>query len=288
MPRWVPADPIISPHSPGRSRPRRAEDAGMSEVPQRWPGLLATALRARLRLALGRRPRFCGVYPDRAAALAAVPPRAAAGYDVDGIAQVSRTAMTRLSDWDRPVADHLQRMLAAQGGLSVLDAGGHLATKYIAFATELDVARTAWWIHDLPAILTAARAAQEAGEIPAEVRFADTPAEAGAVDVLLCSGLLQYLDRPLADLVAQMAAPPPAIVLNKVATLEGDERVTLETIGPSRVPYRMRDRARFEAEIAAMGYAIADRWRLPGLQNRIDTHPWLPPCDSHGYVLERR
>ena len=144
-----------------------------------------------------------------------------------------------------------------------------------------------WTVSDVPAVLAAARAAQAAGRLPAALRFADGPGAAGAADVLLASGLLQYLDLPLAEYVARMAAPPRHILLNKVATREGPEVVTLERIGPARVPYRIRSRAAFEAEIAAMGYTVRDSWEIRALGHVIPTHPWLGQSRSRGYLLER-
>ena len=63
--------------------------------------------------------------------------------------------------------------------------------------------------------------------------------------------------------------------------------MTLERIGPARVPYRIRNRARLEAEFVAMGYAIRDSWGIDGLGHVIPTHPWLGRSESRGYLLER-
>jgi putative methyltransferase (TIGR04325 family) len=246
------------------------------------------AAAAQLRLRLGRTVRFAGAYPSREAALASQPAPAAATYDRDDIAEVSLTAMCRLAPWDYPVLYWLERLRAPHDApLRLLDAGGHVGTKYIAFRDHLPLDRFDWAVWDLPALVRAGRAAQEAGRVPAALSFVDSPAQAGPRDLLLCSGLLQYFDRPLSALVAELAAPPPAILLNKVATRPGAEVVTLEQIGPARVPYRIRNRAAFEAELAAMGYAIADSWGIPELGHKIATHPWLGRSESRGYLLRR-
>lgn len=247
----------------------------------------ATAATARLRLATGRPVRFAGAFSSRETALASLPVAARAAYDQDDVADVSYEAMTRVLPWDYPVLFWLQLCLAQQDRLKLLDAGGHLGTKFTGFGDHLDTGRIDWTVWDLPAIIRAARTWQAEDRLPAELAFVDAPAEAGPVDLLLASGLMQYLDRPLADLIAEMAAPPRWILLNKVAVRTGETLVTLERIGPAQVPYQIRSEAGWTAELAALGYEIRDSWDIPGLSHRINTHPWLEPSRSRGFFLER-
>lgn len=251
--------------------------------PAPTPGHL---LRRVLRRIRGRAPRFMGAYPDYASALAAVPETAQAGYDHAEITEVSFEAMCRVTLWDYPVMLWLRD--AWKPGLAVIDAGGHMGTKYIAFAPHLPVTEADWCVLDLPAIIAAAQAKQASGAVPRALRFVSDPALAGTADVFLASGLLQYLDLPLATLLAQLSAPPRRLILNKVATRDGPTVVTLEKIGSARVPYQIRDRQAFEAELAALpGYRLRDQWEIAGLSHVIGTHPRLGPSVSRGYVLDR-
>lgn len=246
-----------------------------------WP---ASAALARLRQHSRRPTRFAGAWPTRAAALASLPDTAKAGYDDPSVAEVSFEFMAQVASTDYPVLFWMHRIL--KPGDRVLDAGGHLGTKYLAWRDHLDLAQIAWTVQDLPGIVQAARAAQAEGRVPSAVTFVET-AQGVAADVLLASGLLQYLDRPLGDVVAEMAAPPRQIVLNKVATRKGPGVVTLERIGPARVPYQIRNRTQFEDSLNGFGYRVADSWDLPELSHVIPTHPWLGPSLSRGYLLER-
>jgi len=217
--------------------------------------------------------------------MARLPPAQRTGYDTPDVADVSFDQMARIVPADYPVLFWLARMLVQE--CRVLDCGGHFGTKYIAFAPVLPVVEAVdWVVQDLPSIVSAARAAQGQGRIPARLRFVESAAGM-APDLLLASGLLQYFDRSLSDLVADLVAPPRHILLNKVATRAGDEIVTLERIGPARVPYRVRNQQQFEREVERLGYAIRDAWSLPGLSHVIPTHPWLGPSVSRGYFLER-
>jgi putative methyltransferase (TIGR04325 family) len=82
-----------------------------------------------------------------------------------------------------------------------------------------------------------------------------------------------------------LPARPRAILLNKVALRDGPEVVTLERIGPARVPYRMRDAAAFRREIDGLGYRQVAAWDIPELAHVIPTHPGLGPSRSCGFAL---
>ncbi|WP_068308709.1 methyltransferase, TIGR04325 family [Aliiruegeria sabulilitoris] len=239
-----------------------------------------------LRRLAGRPPRFSGAWPTRDAALASLPPQAVKGYDNDGVAEISFEYMTQVFAWDYPVLFWLKELLP-EGGC-VLDAGGHMGTKYIAFSTLLPLDRYEWNIVDLPAIIRAARAEQATGRIPEAIRFVEDAVEAPVADLLIASGLLQYLDVTFADFLDRLQEPPRYIVLNKVAMRNGPQVVTLERIGAASVPYCIRCEREFLAEIAACGYEVRDRWEIAELSNAISTHPWLESSASHGFLLTKK
>jgi len=247
--------------------------------------LRSRGYRARMQVGTARPPRFAGAFADRTAALASLPPQSRAGYDDDAVTDVSFATMCKIAPWDYPILFWLQRLIT--DGYRIVDAGGHLGTKYIAFDPLLDLGRTDWTVFDLPAVISAARKKQARHDLPAQIRFQDDLAATGAADMLLASGLLQYLDMPFADLIKALPAPPKHILLNKVAMHERAALVTLEQIGPNRVPYQIRDRRAFEAELTRAGYAVHDTWLIPDLSHTIATHPWLGPSQSRGYLLVR-
>jgi putative methyltransferase (TIGR04325 family) len=231
-----------------------------------------------------RPPAMTGAFPDRDAALQSLPAKRFNSYDDPDVAAVNFRQMCEIRVWDYPVMFWLDRL--HRPGLRVLDAGGHFGTKYVAFSDRLRLSELVWTVYDLPATIRSARAVQSAGQVPAQIGFVDDLKTTDQVDVLLASGLLQYLDLPFADFVAALPNCPPHIILNKVATRSGPTVVTLEKIGPARVPYQIRCRSEFEAQVAQAGYAIRDCWEIPSLSHVIDTHPALGPSTSLGYLLE--
>jgi len=249
--------------------------------------VLAPALTglARLKRYSPRQPAMLGAYPDCATARAAVPRRALGTYDHPDVAAVNFRAMCAVRVWDYPVMFWLDRL--HQPGLRVLDAGGHFGTKFIAFQPLLRLHEVSWTVYDLPETIRSARMAQHRHEVPAQVDFIDDLASAAPCDVLLASGLLQYLDLPFPDFLARLPNRPPHILLNKVATRDGPTVTTLERIGPARVPYQIRNRAGFEGQLTQAGYRIRDNWDIPSLGHVIDTHPELGRSVSRGYLLQR-
>ncbi|MBY6089580.1 methyltransferase, TIGR04325 family [Maritimibacter alkaliphilus] len=244
-----------------------------------------TAALARASVHGPRPPRFAGAFPSIEAALASLPKASLAGYDHDEVAEVSFEAMTRVELWDYPVFHWIGKLLP-EGG-AVVDFGGHMGTKHIAFGPYLDMARYDWTVCDLPAIIRAARAAQTAGRLPGPIRFEEDLAACPAPDLFLASGVMQYFPGGLGAVLAPLAAPPDRVILNKVALRDGPQVVTLEKIGASRVPYQIRSEAAFVAEIETLGYRIADRWEIEPLAHRIPTHPRLGASRSTGFVLTR-
>lgn len=249
-------------------------------------GLPVTAARARLAVGSRRPPRFAGAFDSRAAALASLPAQARSGYDNDQIVEVSFADMRHVCLEDYPVVTWLGKLLPETGG--VIDAGGHLGTKYLAFQDVLNLNDVDWTVYDLPAIVRSGRKLQQAGTLPRALRFADALGDLPGCDLVLASGVLQYLDMSVSDLIGALRHPPRYLVLNKVALRDGPALVTLEQIGSARVPYQIRNRAQFLAELASLGYAVRDSWDIPHLSHVIRTHPWHGASSSWGGVLERR
>lgn len=78
------------------------------------------------------------------------------------------------------------------------------------------------------------------------------------------------------------------VVLNKVATRDGPSVTTLQHVGPARLPYQIRCRAEFEAELDQLGYEITEQWKIPSFAHVIATHPELGRSVSRGYALRRK
>ncbi len=231
-------------------------------------------------------PRFHGVFGSRDEALCAIRPPKSAGYDHAEVAEVNFAAMCQVALWDYPVILWLTRTLPHSRG--VLDAGGHMGTKYRAFRPFLgDLSAVTWTVWDVPAMVEAG-ARRAATDGLGELRFTSTLDSIGAEhDLWLASGLLQYLDRPFADLLAAVPVLPRTIILNKVAVTDDRSFFTLENLGFSAVPYHVRNEAEFLAPLLELGYRQRDRWENASLSHRIPHYPRVGPTRNIGLVLTR-
>ncbi len=243
------------------------------------------ALQGRLRYLSPLPRRFSGAYSSFDEAITAAR-RAGrlAGYNHQEIAPVSFEAMCKVAPWDYPVLFWLAQLRSEAGGL--LDAGGHMGTKFRAFRKLIDLPEDQpWVIYELPEIAEAGRRRAIQDGIT-QLQFIDDLKQAPVLPLFLGSGLLQYLDRPLSAVLSELPALPRHLLLNKVAfRREGHPIVTLERIGRAYVPYQMRDEKAFVRDLEALGYAQVDRWSIPELAHVIDTHPELGPSESAGFYF---
>lgn len=245
----------------------------------------ARALGGRLRYLSPLPRRFTGAFPSFDAAIAAAQNTGRlAGYNHQEVAPVSFDEMCKVAPWDYPVLFWLAQLRDETEGL--LDAGGHMGTKFRAFRGLLDLPDSyPWVIYELPEIAEAGRrrAAQEG---ITQLRFIDDLSEAPVLPVFLGSGLMQYLDRPLSTLLSELPRLPPHLLLNKVSfRRDGKPVVTLERIGRAYVPYQMRDEETFVQDLQRLGYVQVDRWSIPTLGHVIDTHPELGASESAGFYF---
>jgi putative methyltransferase (TIGR04325 family) len=259
------------------------------------PRMGTAALRRRLgravRMAIGRyralKPdsiRFRGAYRSHEEALRHVRPGRLKGYDNDGVSEISKALMQEVPLWDYPVLYWLKRLSPEID--RVIDAGGHIGVKYRAFAPYLELDRIDWIVYDLPAQVRAGRA--EARPEDKTLSFVERLEDAPPADLLLGSGLLPYLDQPLADLIGRLRQRPRHILLNKVATRDGPTVVTLENFRLAEVPYHIRNEREVPDALEALGYDIVDSWTIDSIAHRIDTHPELGASVSRGYAARLR
>ncbi|WP_245319341.1 methyltransferase, TIGR04325 family [Consotaella salsifontis] len=233
-----------------------------------------------------RRRSFSGAYASFDVALAAVPRGYLSGYAHEEIADICFEEMCSVMVWDYPVLFWLSRLHPWVS--SVLDAGGHMGTKFRAFDPLLSLkGNWRWIVYDTPPVVAAGRKRAEADGLDASLSFVDNLADAEPTDLLLASGLFQYFNGTLSDFLSRLPALPPYVILNKVALRDGETVVTLERIGKAYVPYQIRNRASFLQDIASAGYVIADRWVIPSLSHSIRSHPELGKSTSCGFYLRR-
>jgi putative methyltransferase (TIGR04325 family) len=182
-----------------------------------------------------------GDYPDWNSARAA-----ATGYDHKEILEKIQAAAIAVRDgkalWDRdsvlfyheeynlPLVASLMSVAAWNGGrLCVLDFGGGLGCTYVQHRVLLDALPFfSWNIVEQPHFVRCGRDGF-AGDRPTFWNSMEECAAAvGRPDVILFSGVLQYLDEPYAALNTAAALASKAIIVDRTCFSENGERFTVE------------------------------------------------------------
>ena len=213
--------------------------------------------------------RFRGVYPDFATAIASAPTDRPTGYDHEAAGQMYS---------DRPIFPEDYAVLfwlipLLQGGLRVLDVGGHAGGMLDAFrilpSWPEDVS---WTICDVEAAVQHGRDLNAARPAP-KPNFINQLEDADAADILLASGSLQYFDSTMPQLLDELRALPSHIIINQLPLHETEEFVTLQNIGTAYCAYWIRNRGRFLQGLMQQGYELIDIWENPGKNCIIPTYP---------------
>lgn len=185
-----------------------------------------------------------------------------------------------------PVLAGLLHAAAADGRLSVLDFGGGLGASYFSLRGFLGPRALRWSVVEQPHFV------QQGFQLfhDETLRFYASPDEAVADDppnVLLLSGVLQYLPAPIAQLERLLALGIPRIIVDRTLLLEGEEDVIAvqrlpASLGGIRLPCWFFACDRFAARFA--GYQL-----LAAFDSTFDAGLSLGrrPASARGFIFEK-
>ncbi|MCC6245611.1 MAG: methyltransferase, TIGR04325 family [Gemmatimonadaceae bacterium] len=224
-----------------------------------------------------------GVFNTFADAARSAPPTAAVGYDSPDAGAMYRDRLDRLFPSDYPAVYWLRRW-----GTSlqhVVDLGGHVGVSYYAFRVYLEPSTLpAWTVCDVPAVVTAGRALAVQRDA-ADLSFVERLDECAAASVLFAAGSLQYLEQPLPELLHQLPALPPFVLVNKLPTHATRTFVTLQHIGVGYCPYRITAADALIEQLAPLGYRLLDRWSNPDLTCVVPFEDDTAPISYSGFAF---
>jgi putative methyltransferase (TIGR04325 family) len=203
-----------------------------------------------------------GVYPNYAAALAAVPKKRKVGYDNKESSNMYPYLLdfTKISDF--AALFYLSQL--AKPGYRIFDFGGNTGVLYYNYQRRWTMPdNLQWTVCDVPAVIEAGR--EFARRRPSQgLRFTPNFEDAAGADLLFTSGTVQYLPETLAELLSKLGdAKPRHILANRTALWDGPTFVTLQSLGPVVCPYRVQNRKEFVAGLEALGYRVKDAWECP-------------------------
>jgi putative methyltransferase (TIGR04325 family) len=246
--------------------------------------ILERAYRRYFLRASGTKRLFCGIFPDFDAALRAIPKSRLCGYDNEASADRMMGEWLGVYPNDYPVLFWLERLLPVTQ--NVFDWGGNVGIKYFAFRRYLDYpVRLVWCVSDLPAIVERGRLVAGREKAPA-LQFTSTLEALAQADVLLASGVVQFVDDPFQRL-RSVPHLPDHLIFNKVPVYDMPSQVTLHNMGTALCPYHLFNRAAFVQSIEALGYRLSDHWTSPDVACAIPFAPRHSIAAYSGFYFTR-
>lgn len=163
-------------------------------------------------------------------------------------------------DW--PVLFFLQQAINERKLHVVTDFGGHIGVKYHAFRNMLKFPEGLMWqVVDMPALV--AEGKRRLTPDLRALKFFDSLNEAAPCDVLICSGVLQYIDTDIDAFFDALPSRPEMIILNKVGVSNRGGCVGLETHAQWELPNRVFTREQLADVRRRLGYKLVAGWTIP-------------------------
>lgn len=243
--------------------------------------------RARKRFASAGYVQHFGRFASFADAERAIPAGAISGWDHPALAEAFFDTGETINPRDYPVLYWLRSVWSDR--IAVFDYGGHLGMKRYAFERYLDfTAGQQWVICDVPAVIEAARRLADRRN-PRHVSFTSDFREAARADVLLCLGVLQFIEEPLPDQLARLERLPRHIIVNGLPLHEHLSFVTLiNNAGKGFSPYQIARKSEFIGQVEAAGYELVDLWANVEKGCAIPLHPECNLANYTGLYFRQR
>jgi putative methyltransferase (TIGR04325 family) len=223
----------------------------------------------RFAAASGEQRLFRGVYPDFATAIASAPSAHPIGYDNKASAHRLADERHQVFPTDYPVLFWLAHLIGHN--TVVFDLGGNVGSRYLAFRNHLNYRDSMTWVvSEVPAVVELGREIA-ARENASHLRFTTGFDELNGANVLLASGVLQFLDDWIGFL-RDVPKRPPHVLINRTSVYARESAVTLHSTGTAFCPYHLFNRDEFIAAFVALGYRLADEWTNPGIGCFIPQH----------------
>jgi putative methyltransferase (TIGR04325 family) len=233
-----------------------------------------------------RAPDYRGDYPSLRAARAV-----SIGYDAQAILEGAREATRRVIAGDAFPPDAfrlplLSALLRAKGGaarpLRVLDYGGALGNNYFVcrrFCSALTDME--WFVVDQPHIVLAGREEFETEKL----HFIEDIGDCDAPDIVVASGVLQFLDDPY-EAVDRLAIAPQMLIDRTPFIARPEDRLTVQRVasGPRPISYPAR-----LFGTAGLRRQIESRWNIVAEFSAMDGafDAYFGRIEFKGFVLDR-
>ena len=225
-----------------------------------------------------------GVYASFTDAREAVPRQGTLGYDSERHASMYDYRVGQLFISDYAVLFWLSQIHAQLS--SVFDLGGHTGVLYYGFKERLKLADSLRWVvQDVPTTVERGRELARSRD-NRSLEFTTAWEDGSGSDLLLASGVLQYLDWNMAEHLDKWKSAPRYILVNNTPMYEGPDYITLQNTGISYNPYRIFNRAALIGSLEQRGFVLRDTWRTDRSLD-VPFHPERRVESYQGFFMER-
>ena len=151
---------------------------------------------------------FRGVFETYEAAHASAPTTLPTGYDNAASAELYARDLD-VGEYDYPALFWVGQSMQ-EGMRSVLDLGGSVGIKFVAFGKYLDFpSDLVWRVLEVPAVVKRGRELALAYRGGGALQFVGSISDVNGVDLLLASGSLQYLPKSLPEMMLSVTEIGP-------------------------------------------------------------------------------
>jgi putative methyltransferase (TIGR04325 family) len=224
-----------------------------------------------------------GAYSSIEAAKLATPRTHIRGYETPGTGAMYRDMLDGVLPKDYPALFWLRDILPTAERL--FDLGGHVGVSFFAYGRYIEYTPALrWLVCDVDEVVRdGAVLARERNAT--QLLFTTDMDKGEGADVLLASGSLQYIPRPLADIMAGWKRLPRHVLVNQMPTHPDRTFVTLQNIGVAICPYRISAYDALPTALARLGYRLVDTWEDPSRRTSVPHEPNGGPISYTGYYL---
>jgi putative methyltransferase (TIGR04325 family) len=179
----------------------------------------------------------------------------------------------------RPILHRIKR---------VFDLGGNSGNLFYSYSNYLSWPEgLIWQVLDLP-VNMAAGAAIAKERRAHQLQFTGEWADADGADLLIVSGSLHYLHRPLGEMIVELKVRPSYILINRTPMTDGTPVATIQDLGVFRVACMIHNKSQIIRDLEQLDYVVVDEWKAHELSLVIPGYPEHSVPAYTGIFLRRK
>ena len=187
---------------------------------------------------------------------------------------------------DYPILFWLQQLI--HSGSMLFDFGGHVGVTYRKYAPYLDYPDDFRWIVcEQDIVVKQAQVLLEKWGGP-HLSFVTDFKLAATSTIFHSAGCVQYVEQPIATLLAELETLPQHLILSKIPLYQQATKVTLQNTGYSISPNWLFNREAFIESIHRLGYELIDSWPCPTRKNYIPFYANYNVEEMSGLYFKRK